>query len=430
VGSGPDFPAGAAVAQLPPAGGDVIGLNTFSVQHSSGNSMTADPTIKVVVNKRDLLDELHGIERVAAEYHRFLRESEANGAWESEALSLIRSHHGLLCDAGVSLRAYDLVTAILRTVLGRLRFSQVAIRAPQGEEGANRGIPQVEASESQEQSLENLERLVAETNAVAQHAPVGLQEKIRFLLLGSLNLFKGVVEGNPEQAKEAMTQINLLTSSRESQNLVREIALIARDIYDTLNALSEGIPVVDTLTESSDGISEAAGKLKAVVSKLEEAAFSNLDFLEKLTAEASEDEKLCAGVLEGLRKSQQLLGELKESHPEKADALSQIQNRLGDDVGAGAMLLQGKFQENAETYTMLTTHQSFQDLTGQTLKKTIMFIESLELQLLDVLKKYKPVFDVSNPTTPSPQEERGQEAPAPATQSQDDVDRLLAELGV
>ena len=172
--------------------------------------------------------------------------------------------------------------------------------------------------------------------------------------------------------------------------------------------------------------------------RLEEAAFGNLDHLEMLNGNVRGDEEICERILEGLRKSQHILGELKAAHPEKGEEISALQDKLGDQLGSGVMMLRTRLHENSETYLSLTANQGFQDLTGQTLKKTIHFIQSLELQLIDVLRKYKPLLEYSaDALTLAPSDT--QEVPAALVtgdplasggrQSQDDVDQLLADLG-
>lgn len=393
--------------------------------------MPQPPTIKVVVPKRKLLADLNCLTTVVTAYDQLLEGEDDGGAWEPRALALVKEHHQQLSDAQVTVKSVELVCAVLREVLGRLGFERVVLPTaalPAGNGSGNgAAIPWTEAGPAPAEAREVLERLIAQVGRIARNAPLALQEQTRLLLLCSLSLFRAVLDGEEQGTREAMTQINLLTSTRESRNLVREIALIARSIYDTLNALSEGIPVIDQLTDSSEGISEAARKLKGVVSRLEEAAFGNLDLLERLATEAGEDEQDCVVMLEALRQAQQKLGELKVEHPDQVEALSALQDRLGDDLGAGAMLLQAQVRENREGFMSLTANQSFQDLTGQTLKKTITFIETLELQLLELLKTYRPVLDLHAPR-PAPAEPPPA-APEAQGKNQDEVDALLADLG-
>ena len=103
--------------------------------------------------------------------------------------------------------------------------------------------------------------------------------------------------------------------------------------------------------------SEAAKKLKGVVAKLEEAAFHNLDQLEALNRQIQADEEVCDRVLDGLRRSQQALGELKQAHPDRETELSGVQEQLGDQIGAGVMMLKAKIHENSEVFLSLIANQ-------------------------------------------------------------------------
>ena len=397
--------------------------------------MSAVPTIKIVVQKKQLMADLNDVDGLVAEYSEFLCRVEDDDAWESDAISMFRSHHRFLGEARISLRIIDLVSAIMRELLGKLNVNELTVKLGPEAPGLRNASSAANLGATAKEANEQFEKLIVRVNSVAENAPIAMQGTIRYLLLSALNLMKFSVSGDAAGIEDCMTQINLLTSSKESQALVREIAVIARDIYNTLNSLSDGIPVIDTLAESTEGISDAAKKLKAVVVKLEEAAFANLDHLEMLNDNVRSDEEICERILEGLRKSQHILGELKAAHPEKGEEFTALQDKLGDQIGSGVMMLRTRLHENADAYLSLTANQGFQDLTGQTLKKTIHFIESLELQLIDVLRKYKPLLEYSaDALTLAPSDE--QEAPgteqiqaATPRQSQDDVDQLLADLG-
>ena len=397
--------------------------------------MSDVPTIKVVVRKKQLLEDLNSLDGMMAEYSEFLHRGEGDESWEDDAISLLRSHHKFLSNTNVSLRVIDLVSAIMCELLEKLKVEELTVKLNPAAPGSAAADRSTMFGASVEEGVQIFEELIARVNGIARNAPIAMQEKIRYLLLSILNLLKCAVNNDREGVDNSMTQINLITSSRESQTLVREIALIARDIYNTLNSLSEGIPVIDTLTESTDGISEAAKKLKAVVAKLEEAAFGNLDYLETLTNHVRDDEEICERILAGLRKSQHILGELKAAHPEKSEQLAALQDKLGDQIGGGVIMLRTRLHENSETYLSLTANQGFQDLTGQTLKKTIHFIEDLELQLIQLLQKYKPLLEFSAemagvPTEAAEEEQGAAAAPeSGVAQSQDDVDKMLADLG-
>ena len=386
--------------------------------------MNPEPFMQVVVEKRQLLADLNHMRAVMREYQALLTGREGGKEWEDEALKLLRDHHAVLSQARVSLQTIDLVQAILRQVLEHLRldFLTFRVEAPALESLG----PEREFTTWVAERHQMLVQMVGQMNTLASNAPLAMQQKIRLLLISILNLSKALGGGNREGVERILAQINLLTSSQASRHLVREIALIAREIYSTLDDLSQSIPV-QTLSESTEGISDAAGKLRSVIGELETAALNNLDHLEKL----SERTRECDGILErlitGLHKSQHILAELKREHPDMEAEIGVLQNKLGDAIGSGVVTLKTNGEKTSQTLLDLVANQSFQDLTGQTLKKTIQFIESLELQLLDLLRKYMPALDISLKETGESGE--GPDEKKSPLSSQDEVDQMLADLG-
>ena len=377
--------------------------------------MTEEANIRVVADKNDLIQDLRKLRGLSEEYEAFLKLEAGGEGWKDDALAMIQGHHRTLTESRLSLKTIDLVSAILRELLHRLKADQFSLNVEAVTEPAHHADGDEEV----------VQRLMSQLNVLAQNVPLAMQEKIRFLLVGIRNLFQSLQLEDEDAIEGAVTQINILTSSRESQNLVREIALIARDIYNTLNTLSEDISI-EVLSESTEGVSDAVMKLKTVVEKLEEAATTNLDQLELLNTKAREDEEICDRLLAGLRSSQQVLGELKQENPDQASELSEVQEMLGDTIGANVMELKARAMANTDTFLSLIANQGFQDLTGQTLKKTIHFIEGLEVQLVLVLQKYRPVFGLSGGQSTSDKETSGK---IDKPQSQDEVDSLLADLG-
>ena len=386
--------------------------------------MNSEPFMQVVVEKRQLLADLSHMRVVMREYQALLAGGDNGEAWEDEALKLLRGHHAALSRARVSLQTIDLVQAILRQVLEHLRLDILTFRveAPALESPD----PEPEFATWAAERHQTLVQMVGQMTALTSNAPLAMQQKIRLLLISILNLSKALSGGSREGVEKILNQINLLTSSRASRHLVREIAFIARDIYSTLDDLSESIPV-QTLSESTEGISDAAGKLRSVIGQLETAALNNLDHLEKLSDRTRECDGILERLMTGLRRSQHILGELKREHPDLQAEIDALQDKLGDSIGSGVMTLKTNGEKTSQTLLDLVAHQSFQDLTGQTLKKTIQFIESLETQLLDLLRKYIPALDISLEKTGEPDEKPSAEK-KPLT-NQGEVDQMLADLG-
>ena len=136
--------------------------------------MTDAPTIKVVVDKKRLLQDITSIDGLMAEYGRFLQEMGEDGSWEEEALKLIKSHQDFLNRAKVSLRAVDMAGAITRELLKRLGVEKITLKVKAVPPGAGR----VQAVPEGSELLQGLEQLVAQINSIAKAAPIAMQPAI------------------------------------------------------------------------------------------------------------------------------------------------------------------------------------------------------------------------------------------------------------
>ena len=101
------------------------------------------------------------------------------------------------------------------------------------------------------------------------------------------------------------------------------------------------------------------------------------------------------------------------------------QNILRTEILEDLGRLREKTQENLDTYLAMISSQSFQDLTGQTLKKVIRFVESLQFKLIEMLP-HSPLGESAREVRKADQAAEGMGTPV---QSQEKVDQLLADLG-
>jgi chemotaxis regulatin CheY-phosphate phosphatase CheZ len=162
-----------------------------------------------------------------------------------------------------------------------------------------------------------------------------------------------------------------------------------------------------------------------VIQRLETAANQNLDALDAEVKLDKENDQRTSAVLDAIRESQHQLGQIKLNQPSLAAPLGKLQDQLGDEIGSRVMMLRNRIEVNRESLVGMMANQSFQDLTGQALKKIIAFIEGLEMQILQLVQKYRPVLGLnSSKPAPAPAAE-----PTVEAQNQDQVDSLLADLG-
>jgi chemotaxis signal transduction protein/chemotaxis regulatin CheY-phosphate phosphatase CheZ len=168
-------------------------------------------------------------------------------------------------------------------------------------------------------------------------------------------------------------------------DLFKEVGKITRKLHDSIKSFKEAIdPRIKDMTRTE--IPNAVDKLQYVIDKTEEAANKTMSVVEKYILRMDD---LAAHI----RKVQ--------GPPETVAFLKEFKNGLEDDL------------------TEILTTQSFQDLTGQTIKKVISLVHDLEEELVRLVSIYGLKI------------ESGVKEPVMAAEkvSQTDVDNLLKDLG-
>jgi chemotaxis regulatin CheY-phosphate phosphatase CheZ len=382
--------------------------------------------MRLLVGKKQLLADFYALKGLLDQYCGFLDAIGPGSDWPGSAQQLLRNHVQFLEQARISLQSLELAVALIRHILALRPGDTLAIptRSPEAADGAGEAAF---AAGTWPHSTD-FRHLVAQINSLSRRAPVAMQERLRFLLHGLLRFLETFPDESPERREEVLSEINLLTSNRESRHLVREVARLARDVYNSVQAVSDGLPI-DMLQESTEGASEAVRKLRSVIQRLEAAASQNLDQLERVETIQTQDARSLGEIQTAARRIQQDLARMKAAHPDAASAVDRILERMGNEAGATIMQLSLGFEQQSEKILQQVSNQSFQDLSGATLKKTIALVESVELRLLAVLDRYRSVLSlVQNDMALSPGEPAAPVQPKTEA-SQDQVDQLLAQYG-
>lgn len=231
-----------------------------------------------------------------------------------------------------------------------------------------------------------------------------------------------------EGVNSSMTRIHHLTTNLQTRSVVREIALITREVFENLKIVSDEVPI-DTLAETSGGISEAVKRLHQVVSRLDNSTIECIEILEKINDTENETKESMNAVIEILQDAQHQLMLIKMEHPELEGPLTALQNRICDEVGGQVMGMLAQSGINQEIYIELISNQSFHELSARTLKKVIAFVETLEKQLLDMLMAFRPdlvMGSVADQDGGASIDGGGETEP----QTQEDVDKLFGEMGL
>ena len=405
-----------------------LNLSESAMDNSVGETMGIDESEnRIIISKEDFLQAMGTINSITREYGALLDEVSETDEWNKKAVGLIKSHHELVRNGESPLGKLDLVFGLFLYLAKRIHQDQFRFRM----HSRIGNIPEVEDENLKELSnhLKDLrfpiDRIFSEIEVLTESGKVKSNEKIQSVLMAVLALFKAILRQDWKDVSLLVTHLNLVTTTQESHSIVRQVARIARNIYNSLNEFSQNF-TLESISQSTVEIPDAVVKLRSVINKLEEAANTNLDSLEKLNAQARQD-------MEWLRETQECLvscsGALEALKGENANltvAIDAIQADLNGDINKDLDQLLIWEEEKVRTFINLISNQSFQDLTGQTLKKVITFVEALQFKLIELL----PKSDIDTREQEKEIDETDQASTLKSpVQNQDQVDKMLADLG-
>lgn len=203
----------------------------------------------------------------------------------------------------------------------------------------------------------------------------------KYLLLEEItNFMNAVSQGDYEKADQIMSII----IQKSQSELFKEVGKVARKLHDSLKSFREAIdPRLKEM--ATEHMPKAVDQLEMVINKTEEAANKTMEIVEKY-----------------ILKMDDLASHLREIQGPEASLkyLKEFKNSLEDDL------------------TEIITTQSFQDLTGQVLKKVINLVGDLEVELIKLITTFGVKI-----------EEKKTEKKEVEKVTQDEVDDLLKEFG-
>ncbi|MGC2062651.1 MAG: protein phosphatase CheZ [Thermodesulfovibrionales bacterium] len=204
----------------------------------------------------------------------------------------------------------------------------------------------------------------------------------RYLLFDDImNFLDALNKDDQGRADAAIEEIR----KKGQGDLFKEVGKVTRKMHDSIKSFKEAIdPKLKDMAQSE--MPNAIDRLQFVITKTEEAANKTMSIVEKHML--SMDELAAA------------IRQVKEP-PGSVEFLRKYKNMLEDDL------------------TELITTQSFQDITGQTIKKVITLVGEIEEELVRLIA----TFGVKMEAGPK----AGAEAHEQVSQS--DVDELLKDFG-
>jgi chemotaxis protein CheZ len=377
----------------------------------------------------EVLQAIEELREFFRDYAELMQDTWAPDGITEEKRTLILFHQGLFERGPTPADQMGRVADLYKKLLDVIRKENLSFRIPT----RSALIPESENPAMEDLSLRvkdfnrPLERMIGQVRQLDAASAGELEDRLRSLYSAIASLFKGIIRKDWDDVELVLNHINLVTTSSKSRGLVRQMAQMARDIYNSLNAFSAEYRVED-LSQSTQEIPDAVEKLRSVINRLEEYANANLDALEQLNRDLNEDRAFIAHALENVDRCIGDLDRLAGGDASLAEAVRGINEGLTRDVAAGLKTMMDRVQENQEAYLALIARMSFQDLTGQTLKKVIAFIEKLEFQLVSMISRHhdeRAAVTLPEPEVPL----QGPDTQARLALSQDNVDKMLADLG-
>ncbi len=377
----------------------------------------------------EVLQSVEDLREFFHDYAELMQNTWSPQSITEEKRTLVLFHQGLFQQHPTPVERMGRVVDLYSKLLEFIRKDEISFRIPTRSalipETEN---PQLVGISRQVRDLNApVEKLIAQVRRLDPPGAPELEERFRSLFSAMASLFNGLVRQDWNDVDLVLNHINLVTTSSKSRGLVRQMAQMARDIYNSLNAFSSEYRV-EELSHSAQEIPDAIEKLRSVIKRLEEYANANLDALEQLNRDLAEDKELVQAALRAVEQCDAELDEIAVAEVSLAEPLREIKSALERDVTAALNTQLNRVQENQEAYLALIANMSFQDLTGQTLKKVIAFIESLEFQLINMISRHHGESAATAKPEPAVPLE-GPDTQKPLALSQENVDKMLADMG-
>lgn len=207
----------------------------------------------------------------------------------------------------------------------------------------------------------------------------------RLLLLNDMMVFmEAIANGKLEQADEAVQRI---TKAQGKGDLYLQVGRVTRILHDSIRGFQDAID--PKLKDMATGdMPSAVDKLQLIIASTEDAANKTIEIVDK--------------------------------YLERMDTLDKHIKGLDPSSEAAQFLWQFRDELEADLSTVLMA-QSFQDLTGQTIKKVIRLVSELEGELVKMVATFGVKADGGSGGVPA--------ADVQDQVSQADVDDLLKEFG-
>lgn len=411
--------------------------------------MTVTTANKVTISRAEFLESFVQLYHAIKDYEELVYLfSSGESLQPQEIKAIVQDRMNHLEFGSVNVRAMEIIGTYLRHTLEKYKGEQLTFLIPDAPNdeffAINDGY--LDLSRNIQKIEEDLREIEEKVYYVSRLLPPQNVDKIRLLLKAISSFFKSIVRKDIEDMDSHINHMHHLTASKESYFVINDIGRMVRDIYNSLQDFSSHVPVEELEPNIVDEMPDAIDKLNLVIKRMEDSANSTLDDVENLLEQHSTKVVVNSTLIEECHSMEKKLQAIKESHPDAGDAIDDVISDLKTNLLEQLSDRSQMMKEEETVYFDIISNQSFQDITGQTLKKIITFIEQLEFNLLQILQKYsgkiKAATQPASKNTPlsplvgvetndgivlhGPRDNQPTEA---EVNKQEDVDKMLAEFG-
>ncbi len=404
---------------------------------------------KITISRSEFLESYVQLYRAIKDYDELINQVASDDSLENEDIkSIVQNRISHLEFGSVNVRAMEVLGTYLRFTLEKFKGDNLTFLIPEklNDDFFSLNDGYLDLSKSIQTVEKELKEIEEKIYYLVRLLPPHNVEKISLLLKAISSFFKSIVRKDVDDIYSHINYMHHLTASRESYFLINDIGKMVREIYNSLEDFSAHVKVEDLEPNIVDEMPDAIDKLNLVIQRMEESANSTLDSVELLQERNTVRHQKSGEMKEHFAEIESRLQSIKEKHPETGSEIDVILNKLAPQLDKDFENWTEQFKEEETIYFDIISNQSFQDITGQTLKKIIKFIEQLEFSLLQILQKYsgrmmeaslkeKEEKDVSplvgretddGLVLHGPQDNKEE---SEDKTKQDDVDKVLAEFG-
>jgi len=350
------------------------------------------------LTREEFLDNFLQLLNTLKGYQELILKVEEEDLEAAKVKILVQEKINQLKFGGVNVRTMEMIGTYLRFSLEKFTGDKLQFLLPDEPNDSffkvNDGF--LELSDKITQMEGELEEIQEKVYFLTKTLPPQSMDKTRLLLRAVSSLFKSIVRKDYQDIENHVNHIHHLTANKDSFYLINEIGHMVRGIHDSLKDFSEHVPTESLDPGIVDDMPDAIDKLNLVIMRMENSANSTLDDVEALLEKNSVEQETNHELLDASNSILSSLEEMKKDGPSSGVNFDDLIEKINTKIIGKLQNHSEMLKENEAAYFRVIGNQSFQDITGQTLKKIISFIEQLEINLLNILQKYSAKFEKSS----------------------------------